>query len=68
MGVNYMLEKIIQKQALEIFDYIYNHNLFDHQNKFLQSGQVEFWLVENHLYKQAEWNFFLHVGHATLGI
>ena len=43
-------------------------NYIFHQNRFLHKGQVEFWLVENHLYKHAEWNFFLQVGHATFGI
>lgn len=32
-----------------------------------QSGQVDLLLEVNHLYKQAEWNFFLHVLQAFLG-
>lgn len=32
-----------------------------------QSGQVDLLLDVNHLYKQAEWNFFLHVLQAFLG-
>lgn len=32
-----------------------------------QSGHVDLLLDVNHLYKQAEWNFFLHVLQAFLG-
>ncbi len=34
---------------------------------FLHSGQAELLLVLNHLYRQAEWNFFVQVLHASFG-
>ena len=37
------------------------------QNGDLHMGQTLLWLVLNHLYRQAEWNLYLHVRHAIFG-
>lgn len=40
---------------------------FPGQNGDWHNGQVDLWEVENHLYRQAEWNLCLQVLHARRG-
>jgi len=38
-----------------------------HQKVLWHSGQFDFWLELNHLYRQAAWNLWWQVRHSSLG-